>query len=98
MWVAPHVRRMSRLLPLPALHGHAPPPPEVDQLLHGRLVAQGVVFTEEEEGRRGDGVVVKNLDAVVVEVCCVGLEEPEVKHGCVFHEVLEAWNQSLTKA
>lgn len=89
---------MFGLLPLPALHSHAPLPPEINQLFHDNWVAQGVVFTEEEEGRSGDRVVVENLDAVVVVVCCVGFEEPEVKHGCFSDEALKAWHQSPTEA
>lgn len=88
---------MYRLLPLPALHSHAPLPPEVNTLFHDNWVAQGVVFAEEEEGRRRNRAAVENLDAVVVDVCCVGFEEPEVKHGGVFDKALQTWHQSLAK-
>lgn len=79
---------MYRLLPPPALHSHAPPPPEVDTLVHGGRVAHGVVFAGEEEGWRSNWAVVENLDAVVIEVCCVAFEEPEVKHGAVSDQPL----------
>ena len=92
------MRRVGRLLPLPALHGHASLPPEVNNVFHGNPVAKGVVFAEEEQGWRGYRAVAENLDTVVVKVCCVGLEEPEVKHGCVLDEALETWHQSLTEA
>lgn len=88
---------MYRLLPLPALHSHAPRLPVVDALFHDCLVAQGVVFTEEEEGWRCDGAVLEHHDAVVVEVCRVGLEEPEIKHGCIFDKALKTRQQSLAK-
>ena len=77
---------MCGLLPLPAVHSNAPPPPQVNQLFHDSRVAHGVVFTEEEEGWRRNRAVVENLDAVLVEVCRVGLEKPEVEHGGVFDE------------
>ncbi len=79
---------MYRLLPPLALHGHAPLPPDVDTLVHVGAVAHGVVFAGEEEGWCGNWAVVENLDAVVVEVCCVGFEEPEVKQGGVFDQAL----------
>lgn len=96
--VASHVGGVYGLLPAPALHGHAPGPPVVDALLHDRLVAQGVVLAGEEERRRGDGAVVENQDAVVVEVGRVGLEEPEVEHGGVLDEALETRHQRLPQA
>lgn len=79
---------MCRLFPLPALHRHAPLPPAVNDLLHDNWVAQGIVFTEEEEGRRSNWAVLENLDALVVDVCRVGFEEPEIKHGGFFDEAL----------
>lgn len=88
---------MDLLLPLPALHGHAPPPPVLNTLFHDDLVAQGIVFTGEEEGRRSNRVVVENEDAVVVQVCCAGFEEPEIKHGGVFDKDLETRHQRLAK-
>lgn len=93
--VAAHVGGVQRLLPLAALHAHAPGAPVLDAALHRRLVAQGVVLTGEEERRRGDGAVVENQDAVVVEVRRVRAEEPEVQHGGVLDEALEARHQRL---
>ncbi len=89
---------MCRLLPLPALHGHAPLPPVVNALVHDDLVAHDVVFAGEEEGWCSDRAVVENVDTAVVIICCLRFEEPEVKHGGVFDEALEARHQSLTKA
>lgn len=89
--------RMHRLLPLPALNSHAPRLPVVNALFHDRLVAQDVIFTEEEEGWRCDRAVLENPDAVFVEVCRVGLEEPEIKHGCIFDKALKTRQQSLAK-
>lgn len=96
-WMASHVGCMYRLLPLPALHRHAPRPPVVNALFHDHLVAQGIVFAGEEEGWWSDWAVVENQDAVVVEICCVGLEEPEIKHGGVFDKALKTWHQSPAK-
>lgn len=96
-WVALHVGRVDGLFPLPALHGHAPPPPVGDALLHRGLVAQGVVFAEEEERRGGDGVVVEHQDAAVVEVGRLRFEEPEVKQSQVFDTAFEAWHQSFAQ-
>lgn len=91
------MRRMGGLLPLSALHTHAPLPPVFDALLRDSQVAQGVVFTEEEKGRSQDGAVVENQDAAVVEVRCLRFEEPEVKQSQVFDKALEAWHQSFTQ-
>lgn len=88
---------MHRLLPLPALYSHTPHLPVVDALFHDRMVTQDVVFTEEEEGRRCDRAVLENHDAVFVEVCRVSLEEPEIKHGCIFDKALKTRQQSLAK-
>lgn len=79
---------MYRLFPLPALHSHAPLPPQVHHLFQVGWIAQGIVFTEEEESWCGDWAVVENLDAVVVQFCCVAFEEPEVKQGHVFDQTL----------
>lgn len=96
--VAAHVGGVHGLLPLAALHAHAPGAPVVDAALHHRLVAQGVVLAGEEERRRGDGAVLENQDAVVVEVGCVRAEEPEVEHGDVLDEALEARHQRLPQS
>lgn len=79
---------MYRILPLPALHSHAPLPPEVHQLFQVDWIAHGIVFTEEEEGWCSNWAVVENLDTAVVQVYCVGFEEPEVKQGHVFDQAL----------
>lgn len=89
---------VRRLLPLPALHSYALLPPVVDDPVHGNLVAQGIIFAVEEEGRCSDLAVVETIDAVVVIVCCVRFKEPEVKQGSVFDKALESWHQSLAKA
>lgn len=93
--VTAHVSGVHGLLPLAARDAHAPGAPVVDAALHHRLVAQGVVLAGEEECRRGDGAVVENQDAVVVEVGRVRAEEPEVEHGGVLDEALEARHQRL---
>lgn len=82
---------MHRLLPLLALHAHAPLPPVVDAPFQGDGVTQGIVLAEEEEGWRRNRVVVENLDAALVEVRRVAFEEPEVKHGGIFDEGLKTW-------
>lgn len=89
---------MYRLLPLPAVHSHSSLSPEVNQLLQRRGVAHRIVFTGEEESRSGDWAVVENLDAGLIEVCRVRFEKPEVKHGRVFDEELQAWHQSFADA
>lgn len=96
--VTSHVGRVDRLLPLPALHGDAPPPPGGHDLLDSGRVAQGVVLAEEEQGRRRDGAVVEHLDAAAVKVCRAAFEEPEVKHGGGFHQALQTGHQGLTEA
>lgn len=92
------MRCMCRLLPLPAPNSHSSLPPEFDQILYHHRVAHCIVLTVEEEGGRSDRIVVENLDAVLVQVCCVAFEKPEVKHGSVFDEALHTWQQSLAKA
>lgn len=91
------MRRVDGLLPALALHGDAPLPPELHALLHHGHFAQGVVFAEEEEGRRRDGAVVEDQDAAVVEVRRLPLEEPEVKQSQVFDYAFEARHQSFTQ-
>lgn len=89
---------MYGLFPLPALHSHASPSPNVQSLFDGVRVTQGIILTEEEQGRRSNGVIMENLDAPGVEVCCLGFEEPEVKHGHAFDQALQTWQQSLAEA
>lgn len=88
---------MYRLLPLPALHRHAPFPPEVNHVFQGVWIAHGIVFTVEEQRWCRDWAVVENLDTAVIQVCCVGFEEPEVKQGHVLNKALETWHQSPAK-
>lgn len=82
---------MYRLLPLPAHHSHPSFPPVVNALLHGSWVTQGVVFAEEEQRWCSNRAAVENLDAVVVEVCCVFFQKPKVKQGSVFDQALDPW-------
>lgn len=98
IWVAAQVGRMYRLLPLSAVHVHSSLSPDVNQLFHHCSVAHCIVFTEEEESGSGNWAVVEHLDAGLVEVCRVGFEKPEVKHGSVFDEALKTWHQSSTNA
>lgn len=89
---------VCRLLPLLAHHSQAPPPPAVNNLVHDSLVAHDVVDAGEEEGRRSDWAVGEQMDAGVVEVCCLGFEDPEVNHGSVFDEALKTRKQGPAKA
>lgn len=86
--VASQVGCMFGLFPPLVVNAHSSPLPEVDQLLQDRWVAHRIVLREEEEGRGSDGASVEDLDAVLVEVGRVGLEKPEIKHGCVLYEAL----------
>lgn len=97
-WVASQVGCVCGRRPLPAVHGHPSAPPQVHQFFQDGGVAQGIVFTEEEEGGGGDGVFIENLDAALVDVCRVSLEEPEVEHCGVFDKTLQTWHQSLAEA
>lgn len=94
-WVAAKVGGVGGLLPLPAGHRHAPPPPVIQHRLQVRGAAHDVVFTVEEEGRRRHGAVVENLDGPLVEVNRVGFKEPEVEQRQVPDQALQSRHQGL---